>query len=270
MSGTTASGGSWRVEVGCCLVIDRGLATEEVVRVKAVGPRPRPTWFVADFLRPHAANFTIAPVTVTERVPGRINLNTVWDEETFLALCDPNPSSRFKDGAVRAMFEKLRDSRTVGGKAPGPEDRPFLSLTAGPPPSEPGDSGLQDTLLRSDDPDAPNRLPILAVAGRPHPYQTYELLTKICNNVTVRSNVFAVWVTVGLFEVTDEHARPVKLGREIGRAENRHVRHRMFAVVDRSVLLANPGPPTKGRFDLRAAPGPLATGRVVPYFAVIR
>ncbi|MCC6419247.1 MAG: hypothetical protein IT429_13510 [Gemmataceae bacterium] len=270
MSGTTASGGNWRIEAGDCLVIDRGTAAEEVVRVKVVGPRPRPTWFVADFLRPHAANFTIEAVTVAERVPGRINLNTVWDEETFLALCDPNPSSRFKDGAVRAMFEKLRDSRTVGGKAPGPDDRPFLSLAAGPPPAEPGEGGLQGSLLRSDDPDAPTRLPLLALPGRPHPYQTCELLTKIWNNATVRSNVFAVWVTVGLFEVTDANARPVKLGREIGRAENRHVRHRMFALVDRSVLLANPGPPANGRLDLRAIPGPQATGRVVPYFTVIR
>jgi hypothetical protein len=203
-------------------------------------------------------------VTVSERVPGRINLNTVWDEETFLALCDPNPSSGFNQGMARVAFQRLRDSRTPGG-APGPDDRPFHSMAAG---LTPGGSGLQDTVLRSSDPGAPDRLPILAVPGQPHPYQTYEMLTKILNSATVRSNVFAVWVTVGFFEVTDEEARPVKLGREIGRAENRHVRHRMFAIVDRSVLTAAPGPDP--RLDPRApAPG-LSIGPVVPYFSVIR
>jgi hypothetical protein len=264
MAGTTAAGGTWRIEVGSSLVIERGRPSEEVVRVKKVGPPGgKPAWFVADFLRQHGPGFTITPQTVSERVPGRINLNTVWDKEVFLALCDPNASSGFKDGAARAAFHRLRNSRTVE-MGPGPKDRPLLSLAAGLTPSG---GGLQDTPWRSQNPGAAERLPVLAIPGRPHPYQTFELLTKIHNNVTVRSNVFAVWVTVGFFEVTDENARPVKLGREIGRAELRHVRHRMFAVVDRSVLTANPGP--QPRFDLRGPVPPYATGPAVPYFSII-
>jgi hypothetical protein len=48
MSGTTASAGTWRIEPGCSLLLDRGLSSEEVVHVKAVGPAGKPTWFVAD------------------------------------------------------------------------------------------------------------------------------------------------------------------------------------------------------------------------------
>jgi hypothetical protein len=267
MSGVTPSGGTWRIEVGSTLVIDQGLLREEVVRVKEVEQGINPTWFIADFLRWHGAEFTITPTTISERVPGMINLNTVWDEEIFLALSDPNSANTFTVETARAMFKSLVNSRTVSGDVPGGNDQPFLGLAPGLLPGKNAASGLQDTLLRFENPGAQTRVPILGVPGQPHPYLTYELLTKIFNSTTVRSNVFAVWLTVGFFEVTDDRARPVKLGAEIGRAENRHVRHRMFAIVDRSVLLSNPGP--QPRFDPRSALPSLATGPVVPYFSII-
>src|SRR5439155_12083332 len=43
--------------------------------------------------------------------------------------------------------------------------------------------------------------------------------------------------TVGFFEVNDATTVPIRLGAELRRAENRHVRHRMFAIVDRSQLV---------------------------------
>jgi hypothetical protein len=242
-----------------------------------------------------------SPSTPGGRIPGKININTIWDPEPLLALCDPQPSSNFGDADVylplgtgpgmdnpldpQTIFWRMMTVRTpalLTGGGPGPDDRPFLGLATGVTP--PGDrqypqgSGLDNTLLRSFDGTTSRRLfqPPLPPAGHPdaHPYLRYQLLTKVYNNLTTRSNVFALWLTVGFFEVTDDTTRPVKLGAELGRTVNQHIRHRMFAILDRSVLNFNPGP--QARFDLGDnSPGtgmPLAPTRRAPvaaYFSII-
>src|SRR5262249_7791565 len=182
-----------------------------------------------------------AGVAAGGRIPGKVNINTIWDLETLLALCDPQPSNWFRDVDVKDAFVRfLYDGqpkplssplRRTQGLVPGAHDRPFWPLAMGTSP--PGDpqyptSGIDETLLRL--------LRQQTSGGAIHPYVERELLTKVFNHLTTRSNVFAVWLTVGFFEVTDDTARPAKLGAEIGRAENRHVRHRMFAIVDRTNL----------------------------------
>jgi hypothetical protein len=138
---------------------------------------------------------------------------------------------------VDQVFANLVKSRTrdVQNGIPGPADTPFKSLatgvTAAGDKQYPNGSGIEDTILRSV-PGGGGRLFDIpgAVPGN-LPYFQQSLLAKIYNNMTIRSNVFAVWLTVGFFEI-DANG---KLGKEIGRAEGRHVRHRMFAVLDRSV-----------------------------------
>jgi len=197
-------------------------------------------------------------VSLDGRIPGLVNVNTAdWYKnssyfETALAISDPQAASSFQAPDVEAVFKNLMKSRAGPDEIVGTaDDQPFRSLAtgafsanaiwpisgAGSPYTNP--SGLGDTLLRAGSPQSPD-IPLLGLdptaIGSDHPWRRYELLSKLFNNVTTRSNVFAVWVTVGFFEVLDENARPVKLGPEIGFAQNRHIRHRMFAIIDRSQL----------------------------------
>jgi hypothetical protein len=208
-----------------------------------------------------------AGMTPGGRVPGKVNINTIWDPEILLALADAQlgNSNAFDSNAIynavasTGIWTTLLSQRSTqiapGLYAPGQTDRPFWSLAAGtyPPgdaqfqaldnnnPPNPISFGINNTLLRSGTVGGAGNTPRLfqgTVGGTApsHPYLQDELLTKIFNNLTTRSNVFAVFVTVGFFQVIDDTSRPVKLGAEIGRAENRHIRHRMFAIVDRTNL----------------------------------
>lgn len=225
-----------------------------------------------------------AGVAPNGRISGKININTIWDIETFRALCDANSSNyiwTITNSAVTidTIYSNLINSRTPGvpsgyaapytspalprdiastvGNVPawytGMNDRPFLSLATGFTQGAAGtqlptvgfDRGIEDTLLRSFTISgkrgrllqAPGDITSTAVP-LPHPALQYQLLAKLFNNVTTRSNVFAIWLTVGFFEVEDATTTPPTLGKEIGRAEGRNIRHRMFAIVDRSNMLA--------------------------------
>ena len=47
-------------------------------------------------------------LTPSERVPGKININSIWDEEIFQALCDAQPSNYFTSADVHTMFQALQ------------------------------------------------------------------------------------------------------------------------------------------------------------------
>jgi hypothetical protein len=226
-------------------------------------PRPfnhRAPWFEEDNRLYRIFEFLSASArggAPGRRVAGKVNINTVWDAEVLLALCDPQPSNHFTAADVYnparpddpgTLFGRLLASRTPGG-APGEADRPFWGLAVGhspapgqagyePGPLFPGGSGIGDTLLRPASGTGTDAPRLFAVPGADHPYLRFELLSKVFNNLTTRSNVFAVWLTVGFFEVADDRTCPVKLGAEVGRSEGRHRRHRLFAVVDRTNLTA--------------------------------
>lgn len=176
------------------------------------------------------------------RVPGKVNLNTIFDFETFLPLF----GARADVDQVREIWTRLLRLRSPGMLDPEPSvtaaDRPFLSSEAGIlPASDPQANGrgvnIDDTIFRAWDPGAGgDQRRLFDSAGEDHPYLRSQLLTAIYDRLTTRSNVFAVWLTVGFFDVVDDTAQPVRLGAEIGQAEGTQVRHRFFAIVDRTNL----------------------------------
>jgi hypothetical protein len=199
------------------------------------------------------------------RTPGLVNVNTFYEQPMLEGLLSASTSNWFANNDVGPVFNQLMTLRTTrpAPYPPSVNDRPFRGAARGY--SKPGANnqqypnrvGINDTLLRafqasadtSDDGGgaintgpAKDRLIQKSGDNANHPYLKYQMLTKLSNNVTPRSNVFAVWVTVGFFKVFDTDPQtgqalsPPRLGAEIGKAEGRNIRHRTFAIVDRSNL----------------------------------
>ncbi len=82
-----------------------------------------------------------------------------------------------------------------------------------------------------------------------NPYFRYQGIDRLGNLVTTRSNVYAVWITMGYFEaepsptpVTPEELRAhpdgYRLGKELGSDTGNIKRHRAFYLIDRSIPVA--------------------------------
>jgi hypothetical protein len=89
-----------------------------------------------------------------------------------------------------------------------------------------------------------------------NPYFYYQSLDHLTSKLTTRSNVYAVWITVGYFEVTPwyglntstgavntsgpqvfdtAHPDGYQLGQELGADTGQIERHRAFYIIDRSI-----------------------------------
>jgi hypothetical protein len=204
-----------------------------------------------EFLDTHSRMAGVSPFG---RIPGKVNINTIWDKEIFYALCDAQTSNHFTGagGDVDTIWTNFVNQRTPNLATTGvsPADLPLFNMSVGNIPANPADplapNGLSvnNTFLGPNPGDPTKRLfepPSATTAPlNGHPWFRYELMNKISNNITTRSNVFAVWITVGFFQVTDDTAMPVKLGAEIGATQSQNIRHQMFAIVDRSNMVIAP------------------------------
>ncbi len=74
--------------------------------------------------------------------------------------------------------------------------------------------------------------------NRQHPYFRTEMMQKVMNLTTVRTHQFAVWITVGFFEVLKAGSPtlgyPDQLGAELGLISGKNVRYRSFFLLDRT------------------------------------
>jgi hypothetical protein len=191
------------------------------------------------------------------RTVGKININTLSipgfapgtpPPETFMALSDPQPTANyFQAPEVLAVWNQLTKRARVDASGNNRNDASVTSGAfwgAGPivDPTTPNaaypdikGTGVQNTIYGGAF--LPPTLANNPTPGQPpNPYAFYELLTKLQNNLTTRSNTFAVFLTVGFFHVTDDTQLPVKLGAEFTNKNGQPTRHRMFAVVDRTQI----------------------------------
>ncbi len=205
----------------------------------------------------------------TYREPGRINLNTIYSQGVFNALKNGSLAnvtwsdfvlSRRGYGAAVPPVVLRPDNRA---QFPTEFGKPFRSFGgAAMVPTLPGDvlkydKEIDATLLRE-----------RGTTGRPlfqaattsdadnvdrNPFFRYQGIQRLGNLVTTRSNVYAVWITVGYFEVepaaqTHPSMPPADrqmlfpdgytLGRELGMDTGEIERHRAFYIFDRSIPVA--------------------------------
>jgi hypothetical protein len=210
------------------------------------------------------------------RDPGRVNINTIYDKKVWDAILG---------GYAGCSFDALVASRRGFGGAsgdviPAAWDPNFPSCVSNPfrpvgcgslaPLEHLERPDIETTILRSgavptqptspDYPAAPppGYGPLLEggyVAANPvatdprNSMFRYNVLNRLGNLVTTRSNVYAIWITVGYFEVEPNlvtgaivrdafHADGYRVAQEIGRETGQIERHRAFYLVDRSIAVA--------------------------------
>ncbi|MBC8870877.1 MAG: hypothetical protein H8E44_15745 [Planctomycetes bacterium] len=216
------------------------------------------------------------------RDPGKVNINTIYHPRVWNAL--------FGGYSAQSYDTLVATRRGFGGAIntllPLPDPR-FPTYFANPfrPPGHGSlvplrhleREDIETTLLRSgasppdygaiSPPNAPSPAanPLLEgghVAGSQeslvstnprNSFFRYNALRRLGNMVTTRSNVYAIWITVGYFEMEpnnvgnqvvydDYHPEGLRVGQEIGIDTGEIRRHRAFYMIDRTIPVAfDPG-----------------------------
>ncbi len=204
------------------------------------------------------------------RDPGRMNINTITSMQVLSALLGgPNG----QPGPPATLYENFVNSRRGDGDTsqslitqksvtyPTSVAAPFRGAASADlvPVKDMLHPRVNATLLR---PNSAGQAPLFgsnsnvdfnSIDPKRNSYFYYDGLERIGGNVTTRSNVFAVWLTIGYFEVLPwpqpgingtgpftaadyaAHADGYQLGAELGSDTGEVTRHRAFYIFDRSI-----------------------------------
>ncbi|MFN3148762.1 hypothetical protein [Bremerella sp.] len=205
------------------------------------------------------------------REPGKINLNTIPSKKVYDSIFDPafwdNAQNPDIDFASWDEFKASRRGYTGAADPAYPSDfsNPFRPAAAAEmmpvlhggdkrllvPPEE---AGLLRSVNRNATP-ASNRTPLfdlrLTNSGLDNdkmrhyrtddnPMLRYQAYQRLGNIAGTQSNVFAVWITIGYFEVEPVAVSPTHpdgwaLAEELGNDTGEINRHRAFYIIDRSI-----------------------------------
>jgi len=204
------------------------------------------------------------------RDAGRVNINTLYDDgDIWAALFNLPGRNTQVDEHWRLTWQSRQGFGTgttgqlkLNNNIPTFFNRPFRAFNheRQKPYSDPEpEDELHSTIFRKhpSPAGAPDR-PLLASKTRKestvsifdadvpyydgdrHPFFRYQPLSRIANNFSTTSNVYAVWVTVGYFEATPvprstDHPDGFMYGQELGSDTGNVVRHRGFFIYDRSI-----------------------------------
>jgi hypothetical protein len=180
------------------------------------------------FLNP--ANYSPPFDTISSyRYPGKLNLNTVMGNPGGPSLIWNSLMRNYQSQFLFPNWENSRSSFPLRPSAP-------INTATNPSPRNSTlfrDNGSGTPLLDFSSTDPFNN-------SQRNAYFRYDARQRLGNLVTGRSSVFAIWITVGYFEIED-NGRPtnanlggVELGSETGEVK----RHRGFYIFDRSIPVA--------------------------------
>ncbi|MEW4561388.1 hypothetical protein AB1K70_02615 [Bremerella sp. JC770] len=200
------------------------------------------------------------------REPGKINLNTISSETVYNSIFDPDFWQNTTDFDFASWTEFLESRRGYSGAYdpayPSRFSNPFRPAAAAElmPVLHSNDKRLlvapeEAGLLRSADRGATTRTPLFDLKlnditlgnDKMRHYRTddnpmlrYQAYQRLGNIAGTQSNVFAVWVTIGYFEVEPVAVSPTHpdgwaLAEELGNDTGEINRHRAFYIIDRSI-----------------------------------
>ena len=164
------------------------------------------------------------------REPGKVNINTAFDPRVW--------NGAMGEYAAAFPYAAIDATRLTQGVFRAADTGAYVPLATTPlePPQcglfRPSAVGTNPLLDYTPAMQMPHNNTVRNAAFR------YEARNRLGNLVTTRSNVFAIWVTVGYFEVDVSTPTPVLTGVEVGSDLGSVQRQRGFCIVDRSIPVA--------------------------------